>query len=318
MRKKKSFVIIAACLLVAQLVGVSVLAQERQRAKVLPDGGVWIQKSEDAQGNPERERGIVAFKMLSSDMRFGESIVKGAPYSAKAVIEQSQTLADGTQINHSSSILLYRDSEGRTRRDETFGAIGPIGPNMAPSRVIFINDTVTSTHYFLDPGNQTARKITLPDDGPPPGMAMPRFEMRTRMHGPGPQGPGPSTDAVPDGVGPASAPEEKTESLGTQNIEGVEAEGTRTTITIPTGQIGNDRPIEIVDEQWYSSALQTIVLSKHKDPRVGEHTYRLTNISRAEPDHSLFEVPSTYKVEEPDGLMIRQRKQMRDSKSQDN
>jgi hypothetical protein len=89
----------------------------------------------------------------------------------------------------------------------------------------------------------------------------------------------------------------KTESLGKQNIEGVEAEGTRTTRTIPAGEIGNEQPIVIVSERWYSSALQTVVLSKHNDPRYGENTHRLTNINRSEPAHSLFEVPSDYKIE---------------------
>ena len=77
-------------------------------------------------------------------------------------------------------------------------------------------------------------------------------------------------------------------------IEGVEAEGTRTTTTIPAGQIGNDLPINIVSEQWYSPELQLLVMTKHSDPRTGETTYRLTNISRAELDHSLFEVPADY------------------------
>src|SRR2546428_519360 len=90
----------------------------------------------------------------------------------------------------------------------------------------------------------------------------------------------------------------KTESLGTQAIEGLQAEGTRTTFTIPAGQIGNDRPIDIVDERWYSPDLQVVVLSKHSDPRMGEHVYRLTNITRAEPARTLFEVPSDYTVTE--------------------
>jgi hypothetical protein len=90
----------------------------------------------------------------------------------------------------------------------------------------------------------------------------------------------------------------QTESLGKQNIEGVEAEGTRTTVTIPAGEIGNERPIEIVSERWYSDELQTVVMSRHSDPRFGENSYRLTNISRTEPARSLFEIPSDYTVKE--------------------
>jgi hypothetical protein len=91
------------------------------------------------------------------------------------------------------------------------------------------------------------------------------------------------------------------EQLGKQTIEGVEAEGTRTTVTIPAGEIGNERPIEIVSERWYSPELQLVVMTRHSDPRFGETTYKLTNINRAEPAKSLFEVPSDYTVKEGPG-----------------
>src|SRR5262249_21143634 len=98
--------------------------------------------------------------------------------------------------------------------------------------------------------------------------------------------------------GKIDAGQRKTESLGTQTIEGVSAEGTRTTLTIPAGEIGNTLPIEVVDETWYSPELQITVMTKHRDPRSGENTYRLTNINRSEPDRSLFEVPADYTVSE--------------------
>jgi hypothetical protein len=92
------------------------------------------------------------------------------------------------------------------------------------------------------------------------------------------------------------------EQLGTQTIEGVAAEGTRVTFTIPAGKIGNDRPIVTVNERWYSPELQTVVLTKNSDPRMGETTYRLTNIDRSEPDPSLFQVPADYTVDEGGGV----------------
>jgi len=88
------------------------------------------------------------------------------------------------------------------------------------------------------------------------------------------------------------------ESLGNQTIEGVQAEGTRFTTTIPAGEIGNEQPIEIVSESWFSPELQTVVMTRHSDPRTGETTYRLTNINRSEPARSLFEVPSDYTIQE--------------------
>jgi hypothetical protein len=88
----------------------------------------------------------------------------------------------------------------------------------------------------------------------------------------------------------------KKESLGKQTIEGVEAEGTRWTRTIPAHEIGNTLPIEIVNESWYSHELQVMVMTKHRDPRTGEVTWRLTNIRRSEPDRSLFQIPADYTV----------------------
>jgi hypothetical protein len=91
----------------------------------------------------------------------------------------------------------------------------------------------------------------------------------------------------------------KKESLGEQLFDGVKAEGTRTTITIPAGEIGNERPIEMIMERWYSPELQTVVMTRHSDPRFGETVYKLININRNEPARSLFEVPADYTVKEP-------------------
>jgi hypothetical protein len=100
------------------------------------------------------------------------------------------------------------------------------------------------------------------------------------------------TQAIPGPVGGDA----KSESLGSQVIEGVRADGTRSTMIIPAGSIGNDLPIQIVSERWYSPELQTVVMTKRSDPRMGDTTYRLSNISRSEPPRSLFEVPADYTV----------------------
>ncbi len=96
-------------------------------------------------------------------------------------------------------------------------------------------------------------------------------------------------------VGPAVA----IEDLASKNIEGVMAQGTRTTQTIPAGQIGNVLPIKVVDEVWYSPDLKMNILTTHSDPRTGETVYKLTNISRAEPPKSLFEPPADYTITNP-------------------
>jgi hypothetical protein len=211
-----------------------------------------------------------ALSILSPEMRFDGKVVKGAPYSATAITESAQTLSNGARITHKTTASIYRDSEGRTRREVTLDTIGPFATASEPAQLIFINDPVAGVHYILDQRNHTARKMaTPPGDGPPHHR---------------------SSEKAPE--------EGKTESLGKQVIEGVEAEGARSVITIPEGRIGNDRPIEIVSERWDSHDLQTVILSKHNDPRFGETVYRLTNINRAEPAQTLFEVPADYKIEE--------------------
>ena len=104
------------------------------------------------------------------------------------------------------------------------------------------------------------------------------------------------------------------ESLGTRQIEGVTAEGTRSTTTIPAGQIGNLNPIQLVTERWFSKDLQMAVLITRRDPRSGETVYRLTNIVRAEPPPDLFTVPSDYRVVElskKDHVVVLQMEQKR-------
>jgi hypothetical protein len=91
-------------------------------------------------------------------------------------------------------------------------------------------------------------------------------------------------------------PNIKTESLGTQVIGGVTAQGTRITRTIPAGQVGNQAPLVITIERWYSPELQTDVMRKEVNPQFGETTFQLTNIVRAEPDASLFQVPPNYTI----------------------
>lgn len=209
---------------------------------------------------------------LSSEMRFGDRVVKGSPYSAQFSTESTQILADGTRITRKSNGVVYRNGEGRTRREQTLGALGPIPMEGKPKQLIFINDPVAGVHYVLDVEDHSARKLPF-HDGPPP-----------------PAGPPPGFEGSPDPV--------TNESLGKQTIEGVEAEGTRSTITIPAGRIGNDRPLKVVSERWFSPELKIVVLSKHNDPFAGENVYRLSSISREEPPLTLFAVPADYRITE--------------------
>jgi hypothetical protein len=216
-------------------------------------------------------------------------VVKNAPYSADVITETTQGLPDGNHIRQSSTVHVTRDSEGRTRSEQSLRTLGGLAPNANLPQVVFINDPVTSTNFALNPASRTATRSTW--ERPP---AADRPMMRRPE-------PGATPNATKPGRGfrrGGTDPNLKTESLGRQTMEGVAADGTRNTQTIPAGQIGNDQPIQVVTEIWYSQELQTAVLSKRTDPRTGETVTRLAGVSRAEPPHTLFEVPADFKVTE--------------------
>ncbi len=229
---------------------------------------------------------------------FDSRVVKGAPYSAEAITETTQVLNDGNRITGKSVAHVYRDSEGRTRREQTVLPLsGPVATGDALTTV-FINDPVAGASYILDPRSKTAHKTPVPFLKGVPSQAIERFE-RPLEQNRQKLAPSPSKAGAPGlHFKQTEHSQTKTESLGTQIIEGIEAEDTRSTTTIPAGEIGNERPIEIVSEQWYSPQLQTLVLTKGSDPRFGETVYRLTNIRQEEPEPSLFQVPPDYTVEE--------------------
>lgn len=293
-----------------------------------PAGGIVVRQERIVQGPeggpPPPDANVVFFATES----FGGKVVKGAPYSAEAVTETIQTLGDGNRIVNRMSSMIYRDSEGRTRREQSLKGLGILGAGEEPFKTIFINDPVAGVTFALDSRSHTAHKSvpftfqlnTKKGEGQqfefkvPPGGASGNMIVTAPLAGlPGPRGEHPPVDQftlrTEAGVGEtfvfrskAGNANEVKEQLGKQNIEGVEAEGTRTTVTIPAGEIGNERPIEIVSERWYSPELQLVVMTRHSDPRTGETTYKLTNINRSEPAKSLFEVPSDYTVKEGPGV----------------
>ena len=266
------------------------------------------------------------FVFIASES-FGGRVVKGAPYSGEAVTETIQTLSDGNRIVNRMTSSVYRDSEGRTRREQSLKGLGIFANGEEGFQTIFINDPVAGVTFTLDSRSHTAHKSVpftfefqrkLDKAGEViSGIESQKFEFKVErgasasgsMIMTSPAGaPHPDLDQlrVEGGSGgtflfktkPGANSNEVKEQLGKQNIEGVDAEGTRTTVTIPAGEIGNERPIEIVSERWYSPELQLVVMTRHSDPRFGETTYKLTNINRTEPAKSLFEVPSDYTIKE--------------------
>jgi hypothetical protein len=232
--------------------------------------------------------------------------VTGRPYSAEAVTERTQVLGDGNRINVRSVTKVFRDGEGRTRR-EMIDDSGKV-------RTISISDPVAKTSYTLNPETKIAYAAggNIVAMRSPSGTATYTATPSTNATAGGGGGRGGTARVVepvrvtdPSGetrvyMREASPddPNTKKEDLGQQNIEGVMATGTRTTTVIPAGEIGNAQEIRIVSEQWFSDDLQVLVMTRHNDPRSGENVYRLQNILRAEPDQTLFSVPTDYTIQQ--------------------
>ena len=285
----------------------------------------------------EAGAGMVQMKTIGAVK--GMTVV-GAPYSGEEVNETSQTLADGTRIHRETKTTVYRDSQGRTRRE-------------APDNIT-ITDPAASVTYFLDPKTMTGQKLTMVGgsytfmrsgsfSGTVSAPGPSSFTMTSSVDGPATitlnvNGVPLDEKAVAEalakakasgstqtityerrevttavgsgggsgiGVGGAAGAvvriavkKPEGESLGKQTMEGVNAEGTRYVSTIEVGAIGNDRPIQLSSESWYSADLQMVVMSKHSDPRTGDESFRVTNISRGEPAAYLFQLPAGYQITE--------------------
>jgi len=213
----------------------------------------------------------------------GGKVVKGAPFSATATSETTSTLQDGSVLHRTSQVSMYRDSQGRSRHEATFTGFGPLTASGGAKKMVMISDPVASVHIMLDDAQKVAHKTALHTRGGSGADAesAPAFEgkMEKRMQ-------------QDEAAGLL-----KKESLGTQTINGVVAEGTRTTHTIPAGQIGNVKPLQVVSERWYSADLQIVLKSTRTDPRFGTTTYTVTSVQRTEPAATLFTVPADYTVE---------------------
>lgn len=205
--------------------------------------------------------------------------VTGCPFSTVIEIAETQTLADGTQIQTKSKALVYRDSLGRIRY-ENYSFVPtdkeiPESPNM-----IQIFDPVAGFSYWLTPRNAVATRRSLGEpEASPKGNAQPPHSSV--------QAPAPAQPQEP-------RPKSVVEKLGTQMMEGLLVTGRRNTVTFPVGMEGNDRPIAVVSEVWDSSDMGIQLVRKDSNPRTGDTERRMTNLSRTEPDPSLFQVPADY------------------------
>lgn len=201
-------------------------------------------------------------------------VITGKPYYATSSTDIIQTLADGNRIVQHSSSVFYRDSEGRTRREQTF----PNFDGQTGETKIFIDDPVAKTAYVLDPHEKIAhtvsssREVMLKIERSNDTMANVKLPRLDEQH-----------DIV-------------TDQLGAMNIQGVNCIGQRQTITIPAGQVGNEKPIAIVTEVWTSPDIEAIVKSTTTDPRFGQTTYTLNNLQLKDQPPALFSLPGNYRL----------------------
>jgi hypothetical protein len=238
--------------------------------------------------------------------------VAGEPYQAEKISRSTQTLSDGTVIAHESKGRIARDAEGRIHEDIYIVHSGQVdGKQMDLTlQSATVGDPVAHTMLiWTDEKSKIAMQMQLPTL-----PAIPKTAMTTMLVAP-PLPPPPPPPGAPAGTvvlgrpmaGPPipspSKDQVRTEDLGKQSIDGVLVTGKRTTTTIPTGSVGNDRPIMTVHEEWRSPELNILVKTIDTDPRTGEQTMVLESLTRMDPDAALFHAPAGYKVQDMADLM---------------
>lgn len=259
------------------------------------------------------------FKGLDHDARAGATamrgaVLKNAPYSAQAVTERTQTLADGNQIANRRTTMTYRDSAGRTRQ-EFRDAKGDVV-------TVMITDPAAGTNLILHPRDRTAVKVEhRPRDGSEDIIVKRveglddaerrriqrdvRIQVSKALAENGGALRNMQMEVAPLVNGAFAdlkwAAKAVTKDLGTRDFNGIKAEGKLRSYEIPAGEIGNRNPIVVSDETWTAPDLMVTVYTKHSDPRSGDVVFRLENVKREEPAAALFAVPADYTVREGGG-----------------
>lgn len=243
--------------------------------------------------------------------RISDTPVKGQPFAADIVTETVQTLADGNRITSKQTGKRYRDSEGRTRQENVLALPGMWVPDSKGATIVSIDDPVSGEHLTLNTGDKMAHRVVV-SRGAKAGAVIAHSSTTTSAVTSGPAMMHITSDTAAGGPHMVHAEKivkvvageplggkdsVKTEDLGKRVIEGVECTGSRMTVTIPAGMIGNERAIDTVTETWYSNDLKMDVLRTHSDPRAGVTTYKVTGLLRGEQPRSLFEAPADVKVE---------------------
>jgi hypothetical protein len=196
----------------------------------------------------------------------------GQPFSGRSTTEWTRPLEDGSVVTTHLFAMVARDSQGRIYREGR--NFVPANSNQEPRRYRFqIFDPVTHTRTVCMVAAHTCNVTGY--------FASPAF--------------------TPRPVGPFDD-DKRTwarESLGNDVMDGINVVGTRETVTINAGVMGNSQELSITREFWYSPELQVNLAITRKDPQEGKQVVRVREVSRSEPDPNLFKVPKGYAVLRP-------------------
>lgn len=220
-------------------------------------------------------------------------LVTGQPYSGVRTSTFVETLANGSTITHTTTTNEARDSSGRNYRATQHGS----EPDAGSARTEYtVFDPVNRTMTNWRSGSTQAFLLHLPSRAAGGGS-----NDGANSH------PHPDWHGAANGGDPATdsfhhhGPAPTVSQLGAKSFDGVDATGTRTSVTFPAGSFGNNQAITVTHERWVSEELGLTVLEIDNDPRNGVRTTTLTNIQRSEPDASLFQPPQGYTVTERTG-----------------
>jgi hypothetical protein len=206
--------------------------------------------------------------------------LEGKPFSATSTIEWTRTTEDGNVVRTHLVASLARDSRGRIYR-ERHSFVPDGSDDKAPLKEVHLYDPTTrsqalcSTHAF---------ECVLTDYRP-----VTFYEAEE---------PGTSRDGSRTMI---------RESLGNDTIDGIFVTGTRETTTIRAGAAGNDQPLVLIREFWYSDELETNLRVTRIDPRDGKQEIRLSHVVVGEPDVHLFDLPIGYHVRDLRSRALRTR-----------
>jgi hypothetical protein len=293
--------------------------------------GAALLVSTGAHAQDETARKVAVESMARVPL---ERPVKGAPYSADTVVEGFQSLADGNRIVKKTTGRVYRDGEGRVRREEdnargmTISIVDPVGgfsyslnpdTKVAWKTPIGTLDSVMAKMEEMQVAMRKAQsqdapsvaarqeqekaKVAAAEKAARDGQTLTDADKEKIARAGGGRGGGGGFGIVAPGGGAVGEMRARGGNVNAgplehKTIEGVAVQGRKTTTVIPAGQVGNEQPLTITSEEWSSPDLNVLIMTRHSDPRTGESSYRLTNIIRAEPDRSLFMVPADYTVRE--------------------